>query len=98
MVCAAALVIKLPASAAADRLAAITANFFMSTPPIRRHSVTTCAYDLKTSRPGRTGWDDEILLLGSPTGWGAIGIGDARRSVASPADDRPGPGIILFLG
>ena len=71
-------------------------DFFVSIPPIRRLPMTTCAYGLKATRPGRTDWDDEIHVLGSSTGWGAIGIGDARRSVASPADDRPGPASSYF--
>jgi len=70
----------------------------MSIPPIRRLPVTTCAYSLKATRPGRTDWDDETFLLGSLAVSGASGIGNARRSIASPADIRRGAGIVLFLG
>src|SRR3954454_2381182 len=92
MVWADALVMRLPASTAAERPAAITANFFMSTPPIRRLLVTTCAYGLKATRPGRTDWDDETFVVDSPAIWGASGIGDAGRSISGPADIRRGAG------
>jgi hypothetical protein len=64
----------------------------MSIPPIRRLPVTTCAYDLKATRPGRTDWDDETFVLDSPAVWGASGI------ISGPADIRCGAGIVLFLG
>jgi hypothetical protein len=70
----------------------------MSIPPIRRLPMTTCAYGLKATRPGRTDWDDETFVLDSPAVWGASGIGDAGRSISGPADIRRGAGIVLFLG
>jgi hypothetical protein len=53
---------------------------------------------LKATRPGRADWDDEAFLLGSLAVSGASGIGDAKRSIAGPADIRRGAGIVLFLG
>jgi len=70
----------------------------MSIPPIRRLPMTTFAYGLKASRPGRAEWDHETFVLNSPAVWGASGIGNAGRSIAGPADIRRGAGIVLFLG